>query len=330
MTPSRVHPDDETRASGATRAPPTSSQSHSTLNPSSPLHTGTTTQDTIQVHISHPTSNPPPYRPYRPYPPALHPSGTHVDPAWQNAYRYYYPQGTPYGNGVMLHSDTSPYRGTISLPSPRASPYSRPTLLPEDTNPFAWIESVPEPERSWTDRMRDWFSGRNNQLDTHEEFYRDIALHRCLDRRGELLQWNISHPPFTVWMNNAPDPHTSAFDPELSSARIICELFPWVIDVKAPPTHGYITVMSLLGDIYHSLRKGIGREAYESFSPRFKEQMKEAYYRRCYSIPDEAAWDANLRGGLKRVDFTLNRKTFGGLVQVSNMMMTFELKLLPA
>ncbi|KZT35718.1 hypothetical protein SISSUDRAFT_1050989 [Sistotremastrum suecicum HHB10207 ss-3] len=296
----------------------------------------TAPQPTVYYHSPAPPAAPlPPTQNYGGYTwttpsPAAAPQGLPaVDPVWRTAFHSYYPEVIPYNNGLGYHTDASPYQGTVMLPSPRSSPYISNNLFPEDINPFAWIDSVPEPERSWTTRMADWFMGRNTQIGQHEEFYQEISVHRCLDKRGDLVQWNISHPPYTVYISSAPDPHCSAFDPPLSSARVICALFPWVIDVKARHGYPFITVMSLLGDIYQALRHGIGREAYESFSPRFREQVKEAYYRRCYSIPDEAAWEYALRKGVKRVDFTLNKKMFGGIVQVRNMMMTFEIKLLP-
>jgi len=244
------------------------------------------------------------------------------NPPWQQAYYYYYPNGTPYTGTVTLPTG-SPANRPIGLPSPRASPYSRPTFLPDDVSPFDIMED--RERQGWATRMADWFGAQEE--DPYAEFYPEINIHRSLDKKGDILKWNVSHPPFTIYVSNVFDPHVSAFEPPLSEARIVSRVFPWVIDVKAHKPYQHITIMSLLGDIYHALRSNIDRQTYESYSPRFKEQLKEAFYRRCYSIPDTGAWDNAVRSGLKWVDFTLNRKNFAGIKQVKDRMLTFELKL---
>jgi hypothetical protein len=128
-------------------------------------------------------------------------------------------------------------------------------------------------------------------------------------------------------VNEAPDPHASAFSPELASCRIVCSLLPWAIEVKAHAPYPYITVLSLLGDIYKALNKGIERNIYNSVPESFRQQVNRAFESRIFAIPDEAAAQAAYSRGIKRVDFLLDKHWYVGLTQIKTLMYTFELKI---
>lgn len=137
----------------------------------------------------------------------------------------------------------------------------------------------------------------------------------------------MAYPPHTITVKKAPTPNSSAFEPPLQSCRIVSTLMPWVMEISAHDNAPYITVVSLLADIYNCFKKSIDRGVYEKLPSEFKELVDEAYRRRCIAIPDEEAAELAFSHGIKRIDFLLDKILFNGLQQVKSMYQTFELQL---
>lgn len=102
---------------------------------------------------------------------------------------------------------------------------------------------------------------------------------------------------------------------------------PWQIELTTHNDDPYITVVSLLADIYDCLKRPIDRDIYEDLSPVYMTKVDDAFRLRCIRIPDEEASREAFEKGIKRVDFLCDKVWFQGLVQVKSMYHTFEIQL---
>jgi hypothetical protein len=79
----------------------------------------------------------------------------------------------------------------------------------------------------------------------------------------------------------------------------------------------YVTLLDVLENLYRALKTNISQAEFESLSDTDRRRATRAYeerYRRLRDI-DPRASDREKKGGMKRIDFQMGRKRFGGLVE---------------
>lgn len=250
--------------------------------------------------------------------PAILSSPQLVPATWVDAYYERFGQRPP----AALNNQyaPTPRRRTVQLPSPNVSPFH--TLIPLPVLPDE--PESQDPRDTWASRFKHWIKGES-RLDPHRALNRDIRVNGCFYKRESDISWNISFPPHTVRMRFALDGNESAFDPPLTTCRIVSTLIPWVIELSAPDDRAYVTVMSLVADVYDCLKRPIERNVYERQPAFFQELVDATYQRRCLAIPDAESAQIALDKGIKRVDFLLDKVHFAGLTQVKDMFQTFEI-----
>ena len=106
-----------------------------------------------------------------------------------------------------------------------------------------------------------------------------------------------------------------ATSPPVTHMQISIPYLPWRIPVHA--TRMYVSIEDVLNALYTSFRKNIGQSDYAVLSPSAQRRVKEAYDRRCRSNRDPRMQDRERWGGVKRIDFLMDRKCFRGLTRTS-------------
>ncbi|KAF8200086.1 hypothetical protein BJ912DRAFT_844203 [Pholiota molesta] len=139
--------------------------------------------------------------------------------------------------------------------------------------------------------------------------------HPYLDIQG--ISWDMMDHPSTMSRNHHSisgrawkEPATS---PPLPSMSITIANFPWKFIVYAS-THNYVTFEDVVGTIYMSLRKNIKETEFRTVaSATDQRRATRAYQQRYRRQRSTALYEEEKRGGMKRVDFLMERTRFAGL-----------------
>lgn len=246
------------------------------------------------------------------------PSPQLVPHSWVNAYYDLYGDRPAVSNHVY---ELSPRRRAVQLPSPNASPYYNVIPLPV----FADEPKYSDPRETWASRIKNWIGGESRS-DPHSYLKREIFVNSLLDCKDGSLYWNMAYPPHTITSRRVPTQGKPAFDPPLTSCRIVSPSMPWIFEISTHRNEDCITVLSLLADIYNCLKRPIDRQFYDELPIGFKVMVDDSYRYRCMSIPDEDASKEAFKKGIKRIDYLLGKRLFAGLHQVKDMYQTFEIK----
>lgn len=104
----------------------------------------------------------------------------------------------------------------------------------------------------------------------------------------------------------------AATSPPVSHLTIYCPHLPWTIRVEASSRH--VTVNDVLVAIYHSLRRQLSPTEYALLqNGKDRDRAAQAYRDRYKRLRDGRAYDAEQSGGMRRVDFLMEKTRFGGL-----------------
>jgi len=252
--------------------------------------------------------------------PTSFPSPQLVPGTWISGYYDLYGQRPPAAlNGQYA---PTPRRRTVQLPSPNISPYQRLVplpILPDEPD-------YQDPRETWADRFKSWITGESNTYTTRQ-LGQEIRVNGCFYKRESDITWHVAFPPHSMRMRHNVDYHMSAFDPPLTTCRVVNKYLPWVIEVNKFEGEAFITIIGLVARIYDFLKGPLDRELYESLKPYFRDLVDQAYNRRCRSIPDTELMYEALDRGIRKVDLLVDDVYFGGITQVKGMFQTFELKL---
>jgi len=123
--------------------------------------------------------------------------------------------------------------------------------------------------------------------------------------------------------------HTATWPP-ITQLRIICDMIPqWPIDLildeygvlpgTLPPP---ITIYDVLYRIHTRLHEQITHDDWRMLPAEKESAVSRAFTKRCKLLPQEE--DSEIKRGVKRVDFLLNKVWFKGLVPVPGHGMGFE------
>lgn len=132
------------------------------------------------------------------------------------------------------------------------------------------------------------------------------------------LKWNMlfhtslvqrsTDPAHVSWSNGRNAPATF---PRVSSMRIISEVYPWMIEVRAQTEGTGVTCGEVIEAIYHDMQRLTQKEDYDRLSAPQKRSLADAYRHnrsRTNGVPG-----GTLGEGMKRLDFLRDKVTFGGI-----------------
>jgi len=282
-----------------------------------------------------------------PIPIPISPSGTSSSYAYSPS-NYF--QGSPYLSPVPQHSpqlfpspfvdayfnlygqqasnvpsylwDLSPRSRALNLPSPTSTPYSRVIPLPL----FPEEERYRDAQASWSGKIKNFFKGDEQPAPTMFDTL-PIHVNNTFNPMSSGIKWNLTAAPYTITFSTTPKAEQSAFQPPLTSCKIVSPHFPWLIEVEKHDNRDYITVVSLIADIRETLKRPLDKAIYSDLSPVLRQMVDEAYRKRCRAIPEEEAYEKALEDGIRRCDLLLGKVHFRGLAQVKSMHLTFEMLL---
>jgi hypothetical protein len=97
--------------------------------------------------------------------------------------------------------------------------------------------------------------------------------------------------------------------------KITLEHLPWVIMVMPTAySRAYVSVADLLDAIFHTLRVPVSQVEYRAIPTRdMQQRVMVAYEQRCQRVLDTGEYERERAGGLRRVDFLMERNIFAGL-----------------
>ena len=148
------------------------------------------------------------------------------------------------------------------------------------------------------------------------------ALHPALVAGPVHFNYDLSLPPVPGVTLNHPTYHLSSLwdqpvtNPPTAHMEIECALLPWKMSITPSrnPTHPYITFRDFFGCLYYTLRKQVKQAEYDQIkSGHHQSLVDNAYKRRYKRIPDYDQYEAELQGGVRRVDFLGEYVHFAGL-----------------
>ena len=196
-------------------------------------------------------------------------------------------------------------------PSPQSSPSG--PITPPSTYPAHLPPHVAYPSRRYEP-----FQGRPLAAPVPPPSLRPGQIHHYLSTASS-FNYDLSLPPETVAHDyRLPIQFLSEYAtyPPVTHMQISIPYLPWRIPVHA--TRAYVSIEDVLNALYVSFRKNIGQGDYAILSPSAQHRVKEAYERRCRrSNRDPRMQDWERRGGVKRIDFLMDRKCFRGLTRTS-------------
>jgi len=144
---------------------------------------------------------------------------------------------------------------------------------------------------------------------------------------GPILRYNLVDPPsgnaLTLRSREVVRSLTAALNepvtnPPVQYLTINCPHLPWTIRVTASSL-GFVSVNDLLVHVYHALRKPITPSEYALLGKeRDKERAAQAYRDRYRRLRNDRDYQAEKAGGMRRVDFLMERSRFGGLTRGIN------------
>ncbi|KZT33303.1 hypothetical protein SISSUDRAFT_1037131 [Sistotremastrum suecicum HHB10207 ss-3] len=136
------------------------------------------------------------------------------------------------------------------------------------------------------------------------------AIHPILSSHATSprIHYDIAAPPSTI-SSDLSEPATIPPTPHL---RIACELVPWTIEVSNTQSVTGVTCANVFEAIYSTLRHRIHPDEWERISPKQREKVSEAYYRRCSRTMVRSEKEEQSRG-VRRVDWLLKQTKFIGL-----------------
>jgi hypothetical protein len=114
-------------------------------------------------------------------------------------------------------------------------------------------------------------------------------------------------PAHVSWSKGRNAPATF---PRVSSMRIVSDIYPWMIEVRAQ-TQGGVTCGEVIESIYQNMQRLTHRDDYERLSPTQKRTLADAYRHnrsRTNGVPG-----GTLGEGMKRLDYLRDKVAFGGV-----------------
>ncbi|KAF8172680.1 hypothetical protein BJ912DRAFT_859949 [Pholiota molesta] len=147
-----------------------------------------------------------------------------------------------------------------------------------------------------------------------------LRPHPYLEMYG--IKWDMMDHPYAMSRNHHPisarawkEPATS---PPLPFLSITVANFPWRFSVYAS-NHSYVTFQDVVETIYRSLRKNIteGEFRMAGASATDRRRATRAYEHRYRRQLSTRLYEEEKRGGMKRVDFLMERTRFAGLSNIS-------------
>ncbi|KAF9481926.1 hypothetical protein BDN70DRAFT_971727 [Pholiota conissans] len=142
-----------------------------------------------------------------------------------------------------------------------------------------------------------------------------IRLHPLLERGA--ITWNLRDPPSTIVHNRGKLSRNQLLAPATSpSLRLLCirsPNLPWIITVYASKS-SFITLEDVFLTIYNSLRRNITLTEFNSLPSRTAQiNATRAYEARYREKKTTTEYEAEKKGGMKRVDFLMDRIRFLGI-----------------
>ncbi|PPQ69005.1 hypothetical protein CVT26_001940 [Gymnopilus dilepis] len=132
-----------------------------------------------------------------------------------------------------------------------------------------------------------------------------------------LIEYDLSQHPSTVipLMTNVPPKlwEQQATQPPFASIDIYCAQLPWKLTIHAKAD--FVTVADVLEGLYRLLRTNVTPAEFNLLPSREAQQkVTAAFIYRCKQIPDQVLSDAEMKKGVKRIDFLCSHTRFKGLV----------------
>jgi len=95
--------------------------------------------------------------------------------------------------------------------------------------------------------------------------------------------------------------------------RIVCDSFPWDIDIQVPPaTDGAVSVRAVLNAIHGTLRKPLDREEWQGLGDASQKKVYQAMCTRFSKAPP------SMEAHVLRIDYLVDRTMFLGLTPVGS------------
>lgn len=138
-----------------------------------------------------------------------------------------------------------------------------------------------------------------------------------------LVVWDIHQPASTIRAASQSFPiypSLSAVEPPVYSLRIVCKDMPWMIRIKKKEKEGFITVNDVFEAIYIQMQEQIIHSEWRLMSARTQKYVINKYNQRAAAQKAAAQYQHQHHpqedsGGIKRVDYLLERVGFVGLKQ---------------
>ena len=149
----------------------------------------------------------------------------------------------------------------------------------------------------------------------------EVQLHRFLGgQRGPTAIWDVSQRFLTARRFTSQKsiekvtPHflsMPATNPPLTKMRILCESFPWDVNIHLPPQapEKFITIGIVLDSIHGILHEPMDPEAWQETCPAEKRKIYKAMCSRLAKSPPSIKAD----GRVWKIDCLLDRTMFLGL-----------------
>jgi len=132
------------------------------------------------------------------------------------------------------------------------------------------------------------------------------------------LKWNMLFPTSTIqrsidpshvsWSKGRDSPATF---PRLKELRIVSEIIPWIIHVKASKEDIGVTCAEVIEAIARDLYRNTGKADFEALPPQMRNEVRAAYKHNRSPLPNVPG--GMLGQGLKRLDFLRKNSIFGGI-----------------
>jgi hypothetical protein len=131
------------------------------------------------------------------------------------------------------------------------------------------------------------------------------------------LRWNMlfstahchrsTDPTHRSWSNGRQEPATF---PRVTALRLISDVFPWILDIKATSTTTGVTCGDVIEQLSDHLQRRLRKEDYEGASGIKRRAIRDAYHHnrsRNAGVPG-----GQLGDGLKALDWLGSQTMFGG------------------
>ena len=133
------------------------------------------------------------------------------------------------------------------------------------------------------------------------------------------LRWNMlfstahchrsTDPTHRSWSNGRQEPATF---PRVTALRLVSDVFPWILDIKATNTAVGVTCGDVIEQLSDHLQRRLRKEDYEGATGVKRRAIRDAYHHnrsRSAGVPG-----GQLGDGLKALDWLGSQTMFGGVL----------------